>query len=166
LSPASDFDINLASFNPQIIRRKIIVRRIAGAVVGLVAAFIAISLSQLAMALVMTPPSFEVMQDPAAMRAYVQTMPASACIILAIGYAIGSFVGGFVAGKISGSSSAGFLPAMFVGVVLTLMGVLNFFVTMPGSPMWAIVLCLVTYIPFAALGNKMVGGSTTNVATA
>ena len=141
-------------------------RRIAGAVVGLIAAFITISLSQLAMALVVTPPSLEVMQDPTAMRAFVQTMPASAYIILAIGYAIGSFVGGFVAGKIAGDSAAGFLPAMFVGVVLTLMGILNFFVTMPGSPMWAIVLCLITYIPFAALGNKMVGGTSPNLALA
>ena len=141
-------------------------RRIAGAVVGLIAAFITISLSQLAMALVVTPPSLEVMQDPTAMRAFVQTMPASAYIILAIGYAIGSFVGGFVAGKIAGDSAAGFLPAMFVGVVLTLMGILNFFVTMPGSPMWAIVLCLITYIPFAALGNKMDGGTSPNLAPA
>ena len=132
-------------------------RRIVGAVVGLVAAFITISISQLAMALVMTPPSLQAMQDPAAMRAFVQSMPASAYIILAIGYAIGAFVGGFVAGKISGNSTAGFLPAMFVGVVLTLMGVINFFVTLPGSPLWAIVLCLITYLPFAALGNKMAG---------
>ena len=60
----------------------------------------------------------------------------------------------------------GFWWAMFVGVVLTLMGVLNFFVTMPGSPMWAIVLCLITYIPFAALGDKMVGGTSPNLAPA
>jgi hypothetical protein len=99
------------------------------------------------------------MQDPAAMRAFVQSMPASAYIILAIGYAIGAFVGGLVAGKISGNSTAGFLPAMFVGVILTLMGVVNFFVTLPGSPLWAIVLCLITYLPFAALGNKMAGAA-------
>src|SRR5688572_18685334 len=93
-----------------------IMRRIAGAIVGLIAAFITISLSQLAMALVMKPPTFEMMQDPAAMRAFVQTMPTSAYLILAAGYALGSFVGGFVAGKISGGSTPGFLPAMAVGV--------------------------------------------------
>jgi hypothetical protein len=135
-------------------------RRIAGAVVGLLAAFITISLSQLAMALIITPPTIEMMQDRAAMRAFVQSMPTSAYIILAFGYAIGSLVGGFVVGKISGGSGPGFLPAMAVGVFLTLAGVINFFGTMPGSPLWAIVLCLVTYIPFSALGNKLAGGST------
>ena len=132
-------------------------RRIAGAVIGLIAAFVTISLSQLAMALVMKPPTLEMMQNPAAMRAFVESMPASAYIILAIGYALGSFVGGLVAGKISGGSEPGFLPAMAVGVLLTVMGVVNFFVTMPGSPLWAIVLCLITYLPFAALGNKIAG---------
>lgn len=132
-------------------------RRISGAVVGLVAAFVTISVSQLAMALVMKPPTLEMMQDPAAMRAFVESMPASAYIILALGYALGSLVGGFVAGKIAGGSTAGFVPAIAIGVLLTLLGVINFFVTMPGSPAWAIVLCLVTYLPFAALGNRLAG---------
>lgn len=141
-------------------------RRIGGAVIGFIAAFVTISLSQLAMALVMTPPTFEMMQNPAAMRAFVESMPASAYIILAVGYALGAFVGGFVAGKISGGSGPGFLPAMAVGVFLTTMGAVNFFATMPGSPLWAIVLCLVTYLPFAALGNKMAGGTSATVAAA
>jgi len=134
-------------------------RRILGGVLGLVAAFITISLSQLAMAIVIKPPTFEMMSDPAAMRAFVESMPASAYVILALGYALGSLVGGFVAGKVSRGSGPGFLPAMAVGVFLTLMGVINFFVSMPGSPLWAIVLCLVTYLPFAALGNKLAGGN-------
>jgi len=140
-------------------------RKIAGAVLGLIAAFVAITLAQSAMVLVVKPPTMEMMlHDPEAMRAYIASMPASAYLILALGYAIGAFVGGFVAGKLSGGSAAGFLPAMFVGVILTCAGVINFFVTMPGSPLWAIVLCLVTYLPFAALGNKVAGGGPTPVA--
>ena len=134
-------------------------RRIVGAIVGLVAAFITITLSQAAMVLVSKPPSPEMMQNPAAMREFVAGLPAIAYLLLALGYAIGSFVGGFVAGKISGGSGAGFMPAMIVGGLLTLAGVINFFVTMPGSPLWAIVLCLVTFLPFSALGNKLAGGS-------
>ena len=136
---------------------KNMLRRILGAVVGFLAGGITISISQLAMSLVMKPPTWEMMQDPEAMRAFVTSMPPSAYLILAAGYAFGAFVGGFVAGKISGGSGPGFLPAMFVGVILTAMGIINFFVTMPGSPTWAIVLCLVTYLPFAALGNKLAG---------
>ncbi|MEO8043187.1 MAG: hypothetical protein ABI646_11295 [Acidobacteriota bacterium] len=133
-------------------------RRIAGAVLGLVGALITITLAQAAMVLVVTPPTPEMIKNPETMRAFVAGMPAMSYVILAIGYAIGSLVGGFVAGKISGSSGAGFLPAMFVGVVLTCFGIVNVFVTMPGGPLWAIVLCLVTYIPFSALGNKLAGG--------
>jgi len=132
-------------------------RKIAGAVLGLVAALITITLAQGAMVLVVAPPTPEMLKDPETMRTFVANMPATAYIILAIGYAIGSMVGGFVAGKISGGSDFGFLAAMFVGLVLTFFGVINFFVTLPGSPLWAIVLCLVTYLPFAALGNKMAG---------
>ena len=135
------------------------VRKIGGTIVGMIAAFITISLSQLAMSFVITPPTFEMMQDPERMRAFVMSMPASAYLILAAGYALGSFVGGFVASKISGGSAAGFVPAMVVGVLLTVMGVINFFVTMPGSPVWAIALCLLTYIPFAFIGNKVAGGT-------
>jgi hypothetical protein len=134
-------------------------RKIGGTVVGIIGAFITISLSQLAMSFVMTPPTFEMMQDPERMRAFVAGMPPSAYFILAAGYALGSFVGGFVASKISGGSAAGFLPAMIIGVLLTLMGIINFFVTMPGSPVWAILLCLLTFIPFAFIGNKVAGGS-------
>ena len=141
-------------------------RRIAGAVIGLLAAVVAITLAQAAMVLVVTPPTPEMMRNPEALKAFVAGVPASAYLILALGYAIGSFVGGFVAGKISGGSAAGFLPAMFVGVLLTVAGVVNFFATLPGSPLWAIVLCLVTYLPFAALGNKMAGGGSATVMTA
>ncbi|HEX6124075.1 MAG TPA: hypothetical protein VFZ23_01760 [Pyrinomonadaceae bacterium] len=132
-------------------------RKIAGTILGLIAAFVTISVSQLAMALVMKPPTFEMMQDPVAMRAFVEAMPPWAYLILALGYAIGSLVGGFVAGKTAGGSNNGFLPALIIGIFLTLMGVINFFVSMPGSPIWAIALCLVTYIPFSLLGNKLSG---------
>ncbi len=141
--------------------RKVMLLKIVGAVIGLVAAVVTITLSQAAMSLVVEPPSAEMMNDPDTMRAFVAGLPATAYLILAIGYAIGSFIGGFVAGKISGGSAAGFFPAMFVGGVLTFFGVVNFFVTMPGSPLWAIILCLATYLPFAALGNKMSGGKST-----
>ncbi len=136
---------------------EIMIRRIAGAVLGLVAALVTITFAQAAMVLVVTPPTPEMIKDPEAMRAFVANMPAVAYVILAIGYAIGSLVGGFVAGKVSGGANAGFIPAIFVGVVLTVFGVINFFVTLPGSPLWAIVLCLVIYLPFTALGNKLAG---------
>lgn len=135
-------------------------RKIAGTILGLVAAFITIMIAQATTLVVVTPPTPEMMQNPEAMRAWIANIPATAYITLAIGYAIGSFVGGFVAAKISGGSAIGFIPSMVVGVFLLLAGIVNFFVTMPGSPMWAIILCLLIYIPFAFLGNRTAGSGT------
>ena len=141
-------------------------RKVLATIAGLVAAFIAISICQLAMGLVMKPPTMEMMQNPEAMRAFVASMPAVAYLILAAGYAIGSLVGGLVAGKIAGGSASGFIPALVIGMFLTLMGVVNFFGTAPGSPLWAIALCLLMYIPFALIGNKLAGGKTESVPAA
>jgi hypothetical protein len=66
---------------------------------------------------------------------------------------IGLFAGGFIATKIAVGEN-GFLPSVLVGVLLTIAGLVNFFVTMPGSPMWVIVLCLAIYIPFSLIGHR------------
>lgn len=128
-------------------------RKILGALGGLVAAFVVIFVAQLAMLLVVTPPTPELMQNPQAMSEWVSNMPISANLLLALGYLIGSFAGGFVATKIAVAEN-GFLPSVIVGVLLTAAGLVNFFITMPGSPIWVIVLCLAIYIPFALIGHR------------
>lgn len=128
-------------------------RKILGAIGGLVAAFVVIFVAQLALMLAVTPPTPELMQNPQALREWVSNMPVSANLLLALGYLIGSFAGGVVATKIAVGEN-GFLPSVIVGVLLTVAGLVNFFVTMPGSPVWAIVLCLVIYIPFALIGHR------------
>ncbi|MBA3350826.1 MAG: hypothetical protein H0U23_00060 [Blastocatellia bacterium] len=135
-------------------------RKIAGTILGLIAAFVTIFLAQMAMTLVATPPTPEMMRDQDAMRNFVANLPAVAYLVLAAGYAVGSFIGGFVATKVAGAAD-GFLPALVIGVLLTVMGVLNFFFAVPGSPIWAIILCLAMYIPFALIGNRVAGGSPT-----
>lgn len=133
-------------------------RKIAGTLLGLFAAFITLFLAQMAMSLVATPPTPEMISDREAMRNFVANLPAIAYLVLAVGYAIGSFVGGFVATKVAGAAD-GFLPSLVIGVLLMVMGVINFFFTVPGSPVWAIILCLLMYIPFALIGNRVAGGS-------
>jgi hypothetical protein len=128
-------------------------RKILGTIGGIVTAFIVILIAQLALMLVVTPPTPEMMQNSQALQEWVSNMPVSANLLLALGYLIGSFAGGFVATKIAVGEN-GFLPSLIVGVLLTVAGVYNFFVTMPGSPMWAIVLCLVIYIPFTLIGHR------------
>ncbi len=105
------------------------------------------------------------MRDQDAMRNFVANLPAMPYLVLAVGYAVGSFIGGFVATKIAGAAD-GFLPALIIGVLLTVIGVFNFFFAVPGSPIWAIILCLATYIPFALIGNRLAGGSSSTVPAA
>jgi hypothetical protein len=128
-------------------------RKILGTVGGMIAAFIVIFVAQLALMLVVTPPTPELMQNPEALREWVSNMPVSANLLLAIGYLIGSFVGGFVATKIAVGEN-GFTPSLIIGILLTVAGVVNFFVTMPGSPIWVIVLCLAIYIPFSLFSHR------------
>ena len=129
------------------------IRKILGTLGGFVAAFVVIFVAQLALMLVVTPPTPELMQNPQALREWVSNMPVSANLLLAFGYLIGSFAGGFVATKIAVGEN-GFLPSVLVGVLLTIAGLVNFFVKMPGSPMWVIVLCLAIYIPFSLIGHR------------
>jgi hypothetical protein len=128
-------------------------RRILGVAIGMVAAFLVIIIAQIIMTQVIAPPSPETMRDPALLRKWVEAMPASANILLILGYVAGSFVGGFVASKAAGKNN-GFLPALLVGIALLGAGAVNFFITMPGSPVWAIALSLICYVPLAMLGHK------------
>lgn len=131
-------------------------RRVLGVAAGMVAAIIVIIIAQMIMSSFVGPLSPEMMQDKAKLREWVAAMPASANIILVLGYIAGSFVGGFTAAKIANKGD-GFLPALMVGIALLGAGVVNFFVTMPGSPIWTIAASLISYIPFALLGRKAAG---------
>jgi len=129
-------------------------RRVLGVAAGMAAAIIVIIIAQMMMSRFVDPLSPEMMQDKAKLREWVAAMPASANIILVLGYIAGSFVGGFTAAKVANKGDA-FLPALMVGIALLGAGVVNFFVTMPGSPIWTIALSLLCYIPFALLGRKI-----------
>ncbi len=130
------------------------IRKILSILGGVAAAMIAITLLQMLTLLVHPLPSPEMVNDPDAIRRWVVEMPVSANLLLAFAYAVGSFAGGFVAGRIAGADPFGMTAAVIIGVLLTLSGAVNFFVTMPGSPIWMIVLCLVIYIPFSVLGYR------------
>jgi hypothetical protein len=120
----------------------------------MVAAIIVIIIAQMMMSRFVTPLTPEIMQDKTRLREWVAAMPASANILLILGYIAGSFIGGFTAAKVANKGD-GFLPALLVGIALLGSGVVNFFITMPGSPMWAIAISLLCYIPFALLGRKV-----------
>lgn len=128
-------------------------RRILGVAAGMVAAFLVIIIAQIIMTQFIAPPSPETMREAALLRKWVEAMPVSANLLLVLGYVLGAFAGGFVASKTAGKNN-GLLPALLVGIALLGAGAVNFFITMPGSPVWVIALSLICYVPFAMAGHK------------
>jgi MFS family permease len=89
------------------------------------------------------------------LAAYIKTLPPMVFGIMLAGYIVGSFAGGFVASKMGRRWSPGPTLALIVGALLTLGGVMNFFVMLPGQPMWFVVASLLSYIPAALIGYRI-----------
>lgn len=130
-------------------------RKILAVVVAMIVAVAIIMIVQMLGILIVQPPPASVRNDPEAMKAFMTTLPATAYILLAIGYALGTFAGGFIVTKMSRRESPGMTLPMLIGIFFTLAGVWNFFFALPGHPTWVVVLCLLIYIPFTLLGHKV-----------
>ncbi len=92
--------------------------------------------------------------DPEAFAAYVKSLPAAALLIVLAAHAGGAFVGGFVASLIAKHSNV--LLGAIVGGFFLAGGVMN--LLMLPSPLWFSIADLVSYIPSAVLGAKLVAG--------
>ncbi len=129
-------------------------RKILAVVVALIAAFAVIMIVEMLNSLVVPPPSADVMNDPAKFRDFMAHLPVKAYVVVLIGYILGAFVGGFIVTKMSRRESPGLSLPILIGVIFTIGGVLNFFVMMPGQPLWFVCLSLICYIPFSLLGHR------------
>ncbi|HVF46054.1 MAG TPA: hypothetical protein VNA17_00660 [Pyrinomonadaceae bacterium] len=134
-------------------------RKILAVIVGWITAGAIILIGQMFMGSIWAPPTPTVRDEAATMQAYFQALPTAAFITLAVIYVIASFAGGFVATKMGRRFSSGPTLALIIGVLLTLGGILNFFVVLPYHPVWVAILCLLIYIPFALLGYLAAGGT-------
>ena len=90
----------------------------------------------------------EKMED---MRQIMKQMPLGALIMVMVGYFIGALGGGIVCTLMSKEFK--FKNVMFVGLILTVFGILNF-MTVP-HPMWFMVGSLAVYFAGAFLGYKI-----------
>jgi len=131
-------------------------RKILAIIVALIAAFAVIAIVQMLGTLVNTPPSGDVMNDPARLREYMAGLPTSAFVMVLVSYFLGAFTGGYIVKKMSRRESPGLGLPMVIGILLTLAGVLNF-VTLPGQPLWFAAIALLTFIPVTLLGSKIAG---------
>src|SRR6476620_11163106 len=121
-------------------------------VVALIVAFGIITIVEMLEALVVLPPSTEVMKDPVAIRQYMMNLPNIAYIMLGIGWLVASFAAGFIVTKMSRRESPGLTLPIVVGVLMTIGAIINF-VILP-HPTWFVILGLLIFIPFNLLGHR------------
>ncbi|MFN0279041.1 MAG: hypothetical protein ACKVRN_10625 [Pyrinomonadaceae bacterium] len=129
-------------------------RKILAVVVAMIAAGGVIMIVQMLNSIVVPPPTSDITGDPAKFREFMANLPTMAFVIVLISYILGSFTGGFIATKMGRRWSSGPTLALIVGVILTIGGILNFFVALPGQPMWFVAASMVSYIPFSLLGYR------------
>jgi hypothetical protein len=129
-------------------------RKILAVVVALITATAVIMIVQMGNAVVVAPPSAEAMKDPQLLHQYLTKMPVTAYVIMILSYVLGAFAGGFIVTKMSRRESPGTSLPILIGVILTIIGLLVFFVVLPGQPVWFIALSLLSYIPMALLGHR------------
>ncbi len=90
------------------------------------------------------------MNDPTAMARYVESLPASAFVLVLAGYALGCYLGGFAMFKIAKWDSL-ILP-LVLGVMGTIGWTLN--VSVIPQPTWMVIAGFFCFIPFALLGYR------------
>jgi hypothetical protein len=86
--------------------------------------------------------------------AYFSSMPLGAYLTVIFGYVLGSIAAGWIVAQISKDRHSLTLP-LIVGVIFTLGGLVNFFLMLPGQPLWMIVISLLIFIPLALLGQRL-----------
>lgn len=93
------------------------------------------------------------LQNREAIAAYMSQVPTIEFVFILLNYAICSFVAGVVATFVVGRQHR--LPAIVVGVLITLGGVMNV-LTIP-QPVWFSALSLLSHLPLALLAFKVFG---------
>ena len=130
------------------------VRRILALLAGFVVANVIIIAMQFVGGLIYGFPKIAP-GDTASIAAYTASLPTSAMLLLAFGYALGYLVGGYLTRKISKWNSI-VLPSI-LGILGTIGWTLN--ISNIPHPTWMIVLGYLCFIPLALLGHRLASSS-------
>ena len=128
-------------------------KRIASVLIGLVVCLAVIFLLEALSAMIYPPPSGTNIKDPESVRFMMGHMPDAAFLMVLLAYILGCFSGGMVASFISGRKKP--TASIIVGCIVFVSGILNV-VSLPGQPVWFIVVSFILYIPFAYIGYLVV----------
>lgn len=124
-------------------------RTIAGVVVGVVVAWLAIMLAEFASAPLHPMPAGFDMHDPASVAAFVATLPVAALLLVLAGWVLGALIGGYVAARIARRLR----PALTVGIVIVV-GVIANAVMIP-HPLWMTIAGVLLPVPAAWIGARL-----------
>ncbi|MCW5557565.1 MAG: hypothetical protein KIT22_07020 [Verrucomicrobiae bacterium] len=126
------------------------IRRILAVIAGLIAGSV-FNMGIIMLSWALYPPPKEAMSDPAAMGAYIQSLPLPAFLIVLIAHAGGALVGGWVAALIARQSSL--VLGGIVGGFFLVGGIIN--VISMAAPLWFEIVDLASYIPCGLLGARL-----------
>ncbi len=126
-------------------------RKILAIIAGVIAGIAVITLIQQLSSMMHPMPEGVSMNDMEAFKTWAASLPTSAYLMVILSYVLGSFVGGFVSTLVTRIK---FWPAIVVGGILMLMGILNA-VAIP-QPLWVSIASILCFIPAAWLGARLV----------
>ena len=129
-------------------------RKILAVVVALIVAWAIIMIFEMGNSAVVRPLTLDEMNDPAKLREFWNNAPTTSFVVVLLGYIVGAFGGGFIVTKMARQVSPGNTLSILVGVILMIGALLNFFVILPGQPMWFVAIALVVFIPMSLLGYR------------
>ena len=124
-------------------------RKIIAIVIGVLIAVGIISLCEYITGKIFPFPPEIQYKDKETIRAFMENASVINYLMILFGYILGCFGGGFVASLINGKEH--FQPAIIVGAILLVSGIMNIF-QLPGQPSWFIITCLIIYIPSSFVG--------------
>lgn len=127
-------------------------RKILAIVVALITAIMIMLIIEMLNSLQIAPPA-EVWTDRNRLLEFMANAPAQVYVVVLFGYILASFAGGFIVTKMSRQVSSGTSMPLIVGVILTLLAVVNF-VIIPGQPIWFMALSILSFIPLSLVGHR------------
>lgn len=129
-------------------------RKVLAVVVAMIVAIAIMMIVEMVNSKFMAPPSSDVLSDPEKLRAYMAAGSVTAYVVVLIGYLLASFAGGFIVTKMSRRESPGTSLPILVGVILTLLMIVNVLM-LPGQPIWFVIVGLLIFIPSSLFGHRL-----------
>jgi len=131
-------------------------RAVGAIVVGVITAFVVITLAELFVSRIYPMPAGVTAGNSAAMREWISHLPAGAFLLVLCGWVLGALAAGFVSAKIERPASA--RRAAIIGGALLAASVLNM-LRIP-HPIWMWVGAIALIVPAALLGARVASGPT------